>query len=489
MAPLGLLIAACAVPPFCLAAAGGLYICISRRRRSSATSMLSKGVNLPTTQDGRSATPLEDKMCEELWPGVPLDPSTVRGPHTTLSKSGRRVLARRGANVARQPLPATLQGDMLDDRGETDAVNIDMIEVLHREDGQGPYRQPNEGGQGRKGLRRRSVTWTAQGLDGLSLSGYLPASSLIAPPPAAQGAQNWFAFDGLPSSMEGTAETIGHGGGSQESATELLDGLREMSRAPSFQTDVLHALGINFERIPRAFEGQRSPDVAEPAPVRASSPRSGRSLPEIRNVGYAELPSRDGTTRRARRRDADDTYGVRFESPVPGRKELSEVTQHTMISLDRWEAYSEVQAALKQLRTALDAVAPDASDYAAATRRKGFVPCFAGGGSSSPGHLSEGDLESELEAAREQEQRSAERMFEHARRPISWLIRQTSSGTLPDGVMSVGNLAVRAPSSQNHRDASKLMSGTSGLSDQQSRSKRTSRRKFVGRKASVGSIA
>lgn len=458
MAPLGLFIAACTIPPVCV---GCIAVLLWRRHNNDPrTSVAERRSTLrgPTRTDPAceaylptagqpGALQMFDSADSKDGRASPVARSYANmrssGPRIAIAKNGTRVLARKSATERRLVERARKDKSRFG-VGAQDSTEFEMVPTLEDDywpesarfanADTGDNRHPN-------GLRRRGVTWTPQRLDGFSLSGYLPPSLGLSFTPSSDdrnrmgdmtrlAGHGLFLPEGVQSSTGCSGET-GHAPGSSESAEPLVERRQpDHAKDPSFGTDLFRALGLDG--------GHRSTSTP---PQEGSRTVSGPSL--------TDLPPERAPNRPARPGPGDI---VNFDAPSGGlsRREASERTQPSMLSLSRWEAYGQVQDALQQLPPGHSSELVETLDEVeeagpVSPRRKDSVPWFAANAPpDSDGLDDNGDSESELEAARLQEQRSAERMFEHARRPISWLPRQSSNGTLPGIASFVGNLEVRS---------------------------------------------
>ncbi|GAA5987674.1 hypothetical protein JCM10908_007166 [Rhodotorula pacifica] len=460
----GLLIAGCVVPPACVVvlAAGGycFYRRVLKIRDASAPTSLpmsatppdakaavvawvAEGVETPTLPFRNIVSPYTDQLTTPdlhaqtaAWPRLTARPRV--SPQTILSKKGTRVLARRRtSSTTRQALEQARR-----DRswfGIHGNETFESMEVPNGEDTQDPFQlddaavaaPPNLAGRG--ALRRRSATWAAQDFDTLSATTYLDAANLwhyVNDRSARPGPRPWLPAgysepneQGASSTEGGSGESAGLGS-SQECTERLMNQQRGSVVVPSlsFRTEVFAALGLDrrsSSQDAQAVSSNWRPDSEE---YFAGMTIYSGSFPSI--TPLTAFPTRPPPSETLYQQHGNFTeYSADRQYPSRIRRQDSAP----------WFATPSVEAL-----------------QGSATEANGF---------DDDNYADDADTQTEIAAAQEQEQRSAERMFEHARRPISWLPRQTSSGTLPEGTMAVGNLSISNPDQRSHRGEGTSSSG------------------------------
>ncbi|GAA5893371.1 hypothetical protein JCM6882_008016 [Rhodosporidiobolus microsporus] len=131
--------------------------------------------------------------------------------------------------------------------------------------------------------------------------------------------------------------------------------------------------------------------------------------------------------------------------------QASVLTSSTAAALEDLESYAASLSSSHGFAPPQTLLPPPSSSSAPAlsrrpSRRQDSASWFASPSDAPP---SAADLAGPVEELDTSQERERELVFQQARRPISWLARQKSDGSLPEGVATIGQFSVANPDSQS----------------------------------------
>ncbi|BGP32645.1 hypothetical protein JCM10296v2_004426 [Rhodotorula toruloides] len=537
----GLFLAACVVPPVCLVLVIAWTLVVLRRFRRIAASAPSAPHSLaqfrpsqpvfappppPTFVQPHLVPPpteqpvLRDELFSVLPPAQPTPVEPPFSIHTTLSRSGTRVLARNASSNQSHTASSTSQSgseaawkrlngvsrerrrrdkpertrrekgkfgvDDADDEWAVVAPTPTATSVGHVATGDG-YGVVDETLRPAGRTRRRTLTWSAQDFDPLvspsskrhSGSASFSAPNTIArpgpgplPPGAGYSVSAWSAATNavdLPRSSALTTPDELTAGGSQESGMPLVrQTSSKKAHSPLSSSTPAHPLPAPHVK---QYEPRRTPDATENLRLsRAYSNHEQLPSPDdytisARSSAYfgttvLPMPTRTpspsailpNTPTRLSMRDFDSPP---FSSPVSPSAPL-----YFPHSVPPTRAHTRVS----HISTATSAALADLETYAASLSSSFAFPAKPSFHPASPSEppltafpirtssLRQGSIswfaaDTPAQATEQGPMRNSEEqeVFRRASRPISWLPRQGSSGTLPGGVPQLTDLAVTNP--------------------------------------------
>ncbi|BGO91961.1 hypothetical protein NBRC10512_001086 [Rhodotorula toruloides] len=537
----GLFLAACVVPPVCLVVVIAWTLVVLRRFRRTAASAPSPPHSLaqfrpsqpvfvppppppflhPPPFPSPSEQPIpRDQLFSVLPPAQPTPAEPPFSIHTTLPRSGTRVLARNASsNQSHTPSSNSHSGSEAAWKRlsgvSRERTRRDKPERTRREKGKfgvgdaddewvAVVPTPTATSAGHDGgietrsivdetlrpagrSRRRTSTWSAQDFDPLvspsskrhSASASLSAPNTIArpgprplPPGAGYGASAWSAATSavdLPTSSALTTPDEVMVGGSQESGMPLMrQTSSKEAHSPMSPSTPAHPVPASDTL---QYDPHHTPDVTETLrlsriyPDHEQSPSPDDYTISARSSAYfgttvLPMPTRTpsptaifpNTPTRLSMRDCDSSA---FSSPVSpsapryfphsappshAHTRVSHISTATSAALADLETYAASLSSSFAFpaKPAAHSASPSEPPLTAfptrtSSRRQGSIPWFA---ADTPAQAVEQD------PARDSEEHE---VFRRASRPISWLPRQGSSGTLPDGVPQLTDLAVTNP--------------------------------------------